>query len=239
MVLYTSCCRDVLYFTDGKPWKMAKPGTGDGFAGARVQHVLQADGLCYSFTCPLCCHDAMVLQEYSMFTMLSVLHVNNDPLHPVKYVSDKAYSRTRHLRPLHTTLELCLMAPQECEIAEEEDSRNKGPRNGVEMSFKNIVLKFTHRDYFPNHCVLQSGRCYWPYLRQLWDLQVLFFNLFTCSEGMGKPINGMFDISPPTVEECVYSANNNLLIPLPAAPDEDDNSREEADVNRLFYHLPN
>jgi hypothetical protein len=25
----------------------------DGFSGAKVQHVLQADGLCYSFTCPL------------------------------------------------------------------------------------------------------------------------------------------------------------------------------------------
>jgi len=26
MVLYSGCCRDVLFFTDGKPWKMAKPG---------------------------------------------------------------------------------------------------------------------------------------------------------------------------------------------------------------------
>jgi hypothetical protein len=86
MVMYTGCCRDVLFFTDGKPWKMAKPGTGDaaaaleraaggdqvnqvqqafyndhyGFAGAKIQHVLQADGLCYSFTCPLCRHDAIV-----------------------------------------------------------------------------------------------------------------------------------------------------------------------------------
>jgi hypothetical protein len=69
-----------IIFSDGKPWKMAKPGSRDaanaliraaggdnvnlvqqafynghyGFAGAKVQHVLQADGLCYSFTCPLC-----------------------------------------------------------------------------------------------------------------------------------------------------------------------------------------
>ena len=68
-----------IVFTDGKPWKLAKPGTGDaaaalvraaggdevnmvqqaffnghyGSAGAKVQHVLQADGMCYSFTCPL------------------------------------------------------------------------------------------------------------------------------------------------------------------------------------------
>jgi hypothetical protein len=86
MVMYTGCCRDVLYFKVGKPLKMAKLGTGDaaaalvrpaggdqvnqvqqafyhghyGFAGAKVQHVLQANGLCYSFTCPLCRHDAMV-----------------------------------------------------------------------------------------------------------------------------------------------------------------------------------
>jgi hypothetical protein len=70
-------------FMDGKPWKLVKPRTGDaataliraaggdevnqvqqafynghyGFAGAKVQHVLQADRLCYSFTCPL--HVAM------------------------------------------------------------------------------------------------------------------------------------------------------------------------------------
>jgi hypothetical protein len=49
----------------------------------------------------------------------------------------------------------------------------------------------------------------------LWDLQ------FTCAEGIGNPITGMFGIAPPTVAEYLYSANNNLLIPL--AIDEDDN----------------
>jgi hypothetical protein len=29
MVAYTGCCPDVLFFTDGKPWNMAKPGSGD------------------------------------------------------------------------------------------------------------------------------------------------------------------------------------------------------------------
>jgi len=122
-VHYSGCCPDVLFFTDGKPWKMARPERGEaaealvraaggddvnlvqqayynghyGFSGAKVQHVLQADGICYSFTCPLRRHDAMVLQESSMLTMLSVLYVNNDPLRPVKYVTDKAYGRTRHL----------------------------------------------------------------------------------------------------------------------------------------------
>ena len=130
-----------------------------------------------------------------------------------------------------------MMSPNERALAEEEDACYKGPRIGVEMSFNNIVRKFTHTDYFPNHCILQSGRSNWPYLRCLWDLQVLFFNLFTCAEGMGNPVNGMFGISPPTVAEYLYSANNNLLIPLMGVEAEQDNFGDEGNHNRLFNQL--
>jgi len=72
MVHFNGCSQDVLFFTDGKPWKLSRPGHGDaaaalvratggddinlvqqayynghyGFAGDKVQHVLQADGMC-------------------------------------------------------------------------------------------------------------------------------------------------------------------------------------------------
>jgi hypothetical protein len=39
----------------------------------------------------------------------------------VKCVSDKAYGRTQHLCPLHTSLELRLMGEAERIAAEEED----------------------------------------------------------------------------------------------------------------------
>jgi hypothetical protein len=155
MVHNTGCSPDVLFFSNGKPWKVAKPGNGDaadaliraaggdqvnliqqaftmvimvllvpkysisckqmGFVTAslvhcvgmmpwyfknppaKVQHILQADGICYSFTCPLRRHDAMVLQESSMRTMLSVLYVNNNHNRPAKSVTDKAYGRTQLL----------------------------------------------------------------------------------------------------------------------------------------------
>jgi hypothetical protein len=96
LVYYTACTPDVLFFTDGKPWKTTRPDRGEtvqalvaavggddinlvqqayynghyGFCGAKVQHVLQADGLCYSFTSPLRWHDASVLHSSSMITML-------------------------------------------------------------------------------------------------------------------------------------------------------------------------
>jgi hypothetical protein len=119
MALWCQCC-DTLFFTDGKPWKMCRPGRKEtatalaraagaanvnsiqqayynghyGFCGAKVQHVLQADGMCHSFTCPQCRHDAAVLQSSSMITMLSVLYVDNDQARPIKTCTDKAYGHS-------------------------------------------------------------------------------------------------------------------------------------------------
>ncbi len=99
MVRYSGCYPDVIFFTDGKPLKMARLGRGETvetlvqaagdddvnlaqqgyynghnmFSHAKVQHVLQADLICYSFACPVCHHDAMVLQESSMLIKLSVI----------------------------------------------------------------------------------------------------------------------------------------------------------------------
>ena len=119
MVHFCGCARDVLFFTDGKPWKMARTSHGD----TMVIMALQGQ------KCSMCCkqmestihslahfmafhgHDVMVLQESSMLTMLSVLFVNNDPLQPLKCVTDKAYGCPNHLCPLHNSLELRLMNP--------------------------------------------------------------------------------------------------------------------------------
>jgi hypothetical protein len=61
---------------------------------------------------------------------------------------------------------------------------------------------------------------------------------YELSEGMGNLVNGMFGISPPTVAEYLYSANNNLLIALIGLDVEEDFFGEEGNHNRLYYHLP-
>jgi hypothetical protein len=109
----------------------------------------------------------------------------------------------------------------------------------VELSFNYIVRKFTHSDYFPAHCILQQGRSNSPYLRCLWDLQVLFYNLFTCAQGCGNPCNSILGVAPPIVEDYLNSANHNLLIPLPAADEENDNFGGEEPGPRLYYHIIN
>jgi len=139
---------------DGKPWQMsqlnkgqavrelcAAAGTDDfnlmqhayynghyKYHGAKVQHVLQADGMVYSFTCPIRNHDAMVLRSSSMIRQLSVLFVNDDPTRPVKTVTDKAYGRSLHFHPFHTDAELRMMNPHLCAVAEALDKSNKKAR---------------------------------------------------------------------------------------------------------------
>jgi len=41
------------------------------------------------------------------------------------------------------------------EVAEGEDHRHRGPRMSVEMSFNNIVPKFTHSDYFAHYQIFR------------------------------------------------------------------------------------
>jgi len=91
------------------------------FHGAKVQHVVQADGMVYGFVCPIRRHDLAVLQASSMLCMLSLLYVNDDLNHPVKAVTDKAYRRTQHICPLHTKAELNMMNAWEWTAALVED----------------------------------------------------------------------------------------------------------------------
>jgi hypothetical protein len=72
----------------------------------------------------------------------------------------------------------------------------------------------------------------------LWDLQ-FFFNLLTCAEGHENPCNAILGVAPPTVEEYLFAANHNLLIPFIATEGENDNFGEEGDRARfvLPYNL--
>jgi len=254
MSQHCGCDDDVIFFTDGKPWRMSRPGKGRAvreicaasgaqdvnlmqrafynghykYHGAKVQHVLQADGMAYSFTCPIRSHDASVLRTSAMFLMLSNVYIDGDHNRPAKTVTDKAYGRTPHFQLLHTETELRLLGAADRIIAADFDKRHKKPRLAVENSFNQQTTKFRFTDSFRNHKITQSGTSNWNYLRSMWDLQTLFFNLFTCSAG--SQVTGVLGVCPPTVQEYLYSCNNNLLIDLP-----DDGNEVNFDIVNDFY----
>ena len=173
----------VLFFTDGKPWKMSRPGKGQAvrqiceyagcgdinlmqrayynghykYHGGKVQHVLQADGMVHSFTCPIRNHDALVLRNSSMHLMLSALYVNGDADRPALTVTDKAYGRTPHFRPHHTEAERRMMPPAARIVAEEFDRIHRTARLAVEDSFAQQVTKFPHADWCRSHKITQGG----------------------------------------------------------------------------------
>ena len=163
-----------------------------------------------------------------MILMLSSVFIGGDLNRPAITVTDKAYGRTNHFKPLHTDAELRMMVREERADAVEFDRKHKKPRMAVEYSFNQQVTKFPHTDDYRRHKITQSGRSNWQYLRCLWDLQTFFFNLFTCA--MGSQVTGTLGVTPPTVHEYLYSVNNNLLIELPLDPAE-----EEFDEDNAYY----
>jgi hypothetical protein len=79
----------------------------------------------------------------------------------------------------------------------------------------------------------------WPIKLAIFKVTlVLFYNLFTCAQGHGNPCNYLLGVPPPTVEEYLYSANNNLLVPLIIHDDKDDHfENENAEDEALYYHI--
>jgi hypothetical protein len=96
----------------------------------------------YSFTCPLCNHDASVLRTLAMFLMLSNVYIDSDHNRPAKTVMDKEYGRTPHFQPLQTKTELRLLGAADHIITADFDKRYKKPRLAVENSFNQQTTKF-------------------------------------------------------------------------------------------------
>ncbi len=168
-----------------------------------------------------------------MLLQLSSVHVNGEEARPGKTVTDKAYGRSRHIRPLHTLAELVQMQLQERATAEAEDKRNRKPRLAVECSFNQVVTKL-----FWYHKLLQQGRSNWKYMHMLWDMNVFFYNLYTCLQQMGNQVSGMLGVEPPSVAEYLFSIHNNLLVPLPGNINEEENLLEtELNGNDTYYRV--
>ncbi len=177
MSLHCGCYNNIIFFTDGKPWKMSHPGRGRAvrqicqaagcgdvnlmqrafynghykYHGGKVQHVVQVDGMAYSFTCPNCNHNALVLHNSSMIVMLSSVFIGADINRPAVTVTEKVYGRTPHFKPIHTEAELCMMAPNEKAAAVDFVKKHKKPRMAVEYSFNHQVPKFPHINDYHRH----------------------------------------------------------------------------------------
>jgi hypothetical protein len=84
---------------------------------------------------------------------------------------------------------------------------HKKPRPSVKDSFNRQVTKFPHTES-KRQRIAQGGRYIWNYIRSLWDLQTLFFNLFTCSAG--SQVTGALGVHPPSIHDYFDIPNNEV-----------------------------
>jgi hypothetical protein len=69
-------------------------------------------------------------------------------------------------------------------------------------------------------------------LHCLWDLQSLFFNMFTCLSG--SQVTSVLGVTPPTLQEYLYSCKQGLLIHQPF-----EDAEEEFERNNDFLLMYN
>eukprot|EP00947_MAST-08B_sp_MAST-8B-sp1_P005228 g5228.t1 len=74
-----------------------------------------------------------------------------------------------------------------------------------------IVTKWPHSDMFRKHRIFGDGKSNWALIEATWDLQVFFFNLFTCDQG--SPVSGHLGVEPPSIAEYLESINTGQMIP--------------------------
>jgi hypothetical protein len=93
----------------------------------------------------------LVLRNSSMILMLSNVFINGDLNRPTVTVTDRAYGRSDHFKPIHTDAELQMMNRVDRELALQFDKKHKKPRMAVEYSFNQQVTKFRHSDDYRRH----------------------------------------------------------------------------------------
>jgi hypothetical protein len=109
--------------------------------------------MAHSFTCQTCNQDAVVSQNSSMLLILSALYVNGDRNKPAITVTDKTYGRINHFKPLHSVVELLMMAPNERALAVEFNKKHKIPP----IWLLNIPLTIRGRSFVTLMIVLDLG----------------------------------------------------------------------------------
>jgi len=184
--------------------------------GAKVQHLLEVDGVIICYVSSVRVHDARMYRESTVEAQLSTLYVveadgTENPFRPIKALSDLAYPDTEHCVRQRSQAALAAIPNaanrQAAEDAQKKDQRVRGQ---VECSFQKVMsLNALNRDK-SKFCLLNSAGVAWEYTQSIWHVEVLFANLHTCL--YGSQVTGFLGVEPPTVYEYLYSANNGFMV---------------------------
>jgi len=215
----------VVAYIDGKAWRWCRPGPGAYFQniahalhldvsqvqrawynghyshhGGKVQHVVFADAMVYTFLDSIRRHDAHVLRSSGVNVMLEQLFID-DPTNNMATVNtrpaygygDTAYPTDGHVIAYPSGPQRATLTNAACE-AHTATNRH---RIVVEDSFQIHVAMWPLANRFTVHSLAQNGQGSFPDLYKLWNVMVLFTNLRTCITG--SQISGITGIDPPTV----------------------------------------
>ena len=223
----------VVCWADGKPWKFPKPGCGAAARnmaaaagvqlddvqrsfynrnyrghGVKVQEVVFADGIKYSYCFSLRRHDSHVMVESGHSDMLSALFLSDGS--PAKCVTDQAYRETSHLLAKTRTRTLANMSAAQRAIVAAEDAANMFPRGNIEGIFGKHVSLFPGADKIARQRLFGGGNLRWGEICDTWYAQALWANLHCCC--YGNQTTGQTVCPPPSYSSYLSNINEGLYV---------------------------
>ena len=135
--------------------------------GVKVQEIVFADGIKFSFCYPLRRHDSTVMDASDILLQLDLLfipdaqHPNGNPNVPACCVTDQAYVATDHLIPKTRTQTLAALPPAQRAVIAAEDAANMRPRENIEDVFAKHVALFPAANKAARQRLFRAGRNHW------------------------------------------------------------------------------
>lgn len=175
--------------------------------GAKIQHVILANGIVHAFPFSIREHDSRGYYKSPIeWQMQCLKHTDGSPL---KLGTDQAYAESESLVPVIGRRTLNAMSPTNRDAALARNEAIKLYRLQSENSFDKQIRLFPHADDHTKHRLFHDGQMDWDGATSAWMIQTLFCNIHTCL--YGSQVTGCFKINPPTVAEYLENCNRGYI----------------------------
>lgn len=175
--------------------------------GAKVQHVVLANGMVHAFPYSIREHDSKMYFKSPIEWQMGL--IQHDDGQPLVLLADQAYAKQKHILPTVGRVSLAAMSADNRQRALDTNVRNAPFRATSEDTFSKHVALWPHADMPKKHRIFVNGQVHYHDCLSTWNVQTLFTNFHTCL--YGSQVTGKFQIDPPSVAEYLHNINTGQL----------------------------
>lgn len=180
--------------------------------GAKIQHLVLANGMVHAFPFSVRMHDYRGFCESPLEWQVQLLEYKHGPgaTQPIRILCDQAYASNEHLLPFTPTATLRSQSVAQAAANRAIDEANEPFRIQVENTYSKMTTLWPFLDYKRLHQLVKAGKLDFEAVTDRWMAAVLFTNIHTCF--FGSQVTSGFRVEPPTVREYLHSTNTGQMV---------------------------